>query len=308
MGTPEFAVASLQALHQSHHEIAAVVTVPDKPAGRGRKLRHSAVKEYALSHELPLLQPEKLRSEDFLDDLTALQADLFVVVAFRMLPRVVWEIPAHGTINLHASLLPQYRGAAPINWAIINGEKETGVTTFFINENIDTGAMIYQVAVPISDRETAGSLHDTLRDEGAKLLLKTVDAIDKDEAPRLTQKAEGELKSAPRIYKEDMHVNFDRPVQKVYDHIRGLIPYPAAYAFLENGEQSGNFKFYEVEKREGSPSMAPGSVKSEAKNELKVACQDGWLVVLEGQLAGKKRLRVENLLNGLNLSDSAKMV
>ncbi len=306
MGTPDFAVASLEALHQSPHEVVAVVTAPDKPAGRGQKLRSSAVKQYALAHKLPVLQPLKLRSEEFLTELKNYQPDLLVVVAFRMLPAQVWQLPPQGTINLHASLLPQYRGAAPINWAIINGEIKSGVTTFFINENIDTGDLIMRREVTIDEKDTAGSYHDKLMQVGAKLLRETVDAIDQGRAPRQSQQTEEPIKEAPKIFKEHTHIDFARPVKKVYDFIRGLSPYPAATASLIQDGKKYNVKFYEVSWQQKSHDYEPGKALSEGKKALKIATNDGFIVVEKLQIQGKKAMKVADLLNGFTVLPEAR--
>ena len=252
MGTPEFAVASLDALRTGGFNLAGVVTSPDKPAGRGRKLRISAVKDYALRHNLRVLQPEKMKDPEFLGEINTIQPDLIIVVAFRMLPQQVWGLPSLGTINLHASLLPQYRGAAPINWAIMNGEKETGVTTFFIDKEIDTGKIILQRNTPILDDDYAGTLHDRLMRMGADLLIETIHLVFFGNPPMvsqsvLTQKA-GELKTAPRIYPEDCRIEWDRPVSEVYNHIRGLSPYPTAWTRLFAGGQAKVLKVYTADK------------------------------------------------------------
>jgi len=307
MGTPGFAVGSLNTLHQSPHEVVAVVTAPDKPAGRGKKVQQSAVKQFALQHELPLLQPEKLKAKGFIDELKSLKPDLIVVVAFRMLPESVWSIPAEGTINLHASLLPQYRGAAPINWAIINGETETGATTFFINENIDTGAIIDSVKVDIANNDTAGSLHDKLMEAGAALLLDTVNQIENDTHQFKPQpKTEG-LKAAPKIFKQDTFLDFNKPAIEVYNKIRGLSPYPGAQATLKNNEKDLNIKVYSSDIAHTTALEPPGTIQTDNKSYWRVACNDRWLNISEVQLPGKKRMKTEDLLNGFKLDKAAKM-
>ena len=233
MGTPQFAVSSLAKLQKSEHKVTAVVTAPDKPAGRGRKLRTSAIKAYARSENLPILQPEKLRDPAFLKKLSAFAPDLIVVVAFRMLPRAVWKLPPKGTINLHASLLPYYRGAAPINWVLINGERETGLSTFFLDDQIDTGATIFQQSLSIAEDETAGSLHEKMLEPGAQLVLKTVNSIAEGAAPQVEQKMEEALPTAPKLSPSDTWVNFNAPLQEVFNHIRGLAPYPGARALIQ---------------------------------------------------------------------------
>ena len=301
MGTPDFAVASLDALVQAGFDIVAVVTAPDKPAGRGQKLNESAVKKYATEHALPVLQPDKLKDPVFLDQLSSYKADLQVVVAFRMLPVVVWDMPAKGTINLHASLLPAYRGAAPINWAVINGEKETGVSTFFLQHEIDTGNLIFSESVPIGDKETAGEVHDKLMITGAKLLVKTVRAIEQGNYSETPQEeiSGSTVTHAPKIFKEDCLINWSRPVQQVYNHIRGLSPYPAAYTIFKDK----TFKIYAAELLTEKPEKQPSEFLSDGKTYLKFACQDGWISVKDVQLEGKKRMSVEEFLRGFRISE-----
>ncbi|WP_345952602.1 methionyl-tRNA formyltransferase [Mucilaginibacter sp. PAMB04168] len=300
MGTPEFAVASLEALLDAGSEIVGVITAPDKPAGRGQKLSESAVKQYAVSKGLKVLQPVKLKDPDFLSELKSLNADLQVVVAFRMLPEVVWNMPSKGTINLHASLLPQYRGAAPINWAIINGEKESGVTTFFLKQEIDTGDILFVEKITIDDEITAGEYHDRLMNKGAGLLVKTVKAIESGrytEQPQ-EQLVEGqELKHAPKIFKEDCRIDWNHPVNQVHNLIRGLSPYPAAYTEL-NGKV---FKIYKSVKEQVQPQGQPASYLTDSKTYLKFACTDGYVQVTDVQLEGKKRMGVEEFLRGVKL-------
>jgi methionyl-tRNA formyltransferase len=301
MGTPAFAVASLEALVESGADVVAVVTAPDKPAGRGQKLNESAVKQYAVAHNLPVLQPEKLKNEEFLQALKSYQADLQVVVAFRMLPEVVWRMPAKGTINLHASLLPQYRGAAPINWAIINGEKESGVTTFFLKQEIDTGDILFIEKVSIADDVTAGEYHDRLMIKGAGLLVKTVKAIESGrytEQPQAQLTEDTELKHAPKIFKEDCSIDWNQPVEKVYNLIRGLSPYPAAYTEL-NGK---TLKVFRTTKETGTPEVQPGQYLTDQKTYLKFACTDGYISLTDLQLEGKKLMGVEEFLRGIRLS------
>jgi methionyl-tRNA formyltransferase len=300
MGTPEFAVASLEALLDAGSEIVGVITAPDKPAGRGQKLSESAVKQYAVSKGLKVLQPEKLKNPEFLAELKALNADLQVVVAFRMLPEVVWSMPAKGTINLHASLLPQYRGAAPINWAIINGEKESGVTTFFLKQEIDTGDVLFMEKITISDDVTAGEYHDRLMNKGAGLLVKTVKAIESGrytEQPQQQLTNEQELKHAPKIFKDDCRIDWNQPVDKIYNLIRGLSPYPAAFTQL-NGK---TYKIYKALKEVTTPDTEPGSYLTNNKTYLKFACTDGYIYVTDAQLEGKKRMEIEDFLRGIKL-------
>jgi len=304
MGTPDFAVASLDALIRSGKEVVAVVTAPDKPAGRGQKLQQSAVKQYAVEHQLPVLQPVKLKDEAFLEELRAFKADLQVVVAFRMLPVVVWDMPPKGTINLHGSLLPHYRGAAPINWAIINGEQETGVTTFFLQHEIDTGNILFAEKMAIGEDETAGDVHDKLMLVGADLVVKTVTAIEENNYQEKPQDeilaADGsplEAKHAPKIFKETCLINWDKPVRDVYNHIRGLSPYPAAFTHLAGKTLKVYSASYQLEK----PEIAPGEYLSDGKSFLKFACRDGFILLDNIQLEGKKRIGIEEFLRGYRL-------
>ncbi|WP_207426020.1 methionyl-tRNA formyltransferase [Pedobacter sp. SYSU D00535] len=298
MGTPDFAVASLDALVQAGCNIVAVVTAPDKPAGRGQKLNESAVKKYAAAKGLPILQPVKLKDPGFVQDLAAYKADLQVVVAFRMLPEIVWNMPPKGTINLHASLLPNYRGAAPINWAVINGEKETGVTTFFLQHEIDTGDIIFSEKVSISDDSTAGEIHDKLMLVGAQLLVRTVKAI---ESGNYTEKRQETFDRppthAPKIFKEDCLIKWDEPARRIYNLIRGLSPYPAAYTVFKDK----TLKIYKAELIEEVPTVPPGEFLSDGKTFLKFAGKDGYLSVVDLQTEGKKRMGVEEFLRGFRL-------
>ncbi|MBS1525567.1 MAG: methionyl-tRNA formyltransferase [Bacteroidetes bacterium] len=300
MGTPEFAVASLDALIASGCEIAGVVTAPDKPAGRGQKVSESAVKQYAVANGLKVLQPEKLKNEEFLSELRSLKADLQVVVAFRMLPEVVWNMPPCGTINLHASLLPQYRGAAPINWVLINGERESGVTTFFLKHDIDTGDILFTEKVTLTGRETAGELHDRLMAKGAGLLVKTVKAIESGRYTELPQAnlAEGaELKHAPKIFKEDCQINWNQPAGKIFNLIRGLSPYPTAYTILNDKILKVFYAEYDLTE----PEAEPGEFFSDNKTFLKAAAADGFVSFKDVQLEGKKRMGIEEFLRGVKL-------
>lgn len=297
MGTPEFAVASLAALLDAGEDIAAVVTAPDKPAGRGQKLQQSAVKQYAVAQGIPVLQPEKLRDADFLAALASYGADLQVVVAFRMLPEVVWDMPPLGTVNLHASLLPQYRGAAPINHAVINGETESGVTTFRLQHEIDTGHILFSEKVEIGPEDTAGDLHDRLMDIGAQLLVKTVKAIAAGKispVPQEQLEAGVMLKHAPKIFKEDCLIDWRRPVDHVYDLIRGLNPYPTAYTVLDGK----TLKIFSATKEKTRVSYAPGTPFTDGRTFLKFACPDGYIAVRELQLEGKKRMDTKSFLRG----------
>ena len=301
-GTPDFAVESLDAIMQSNHEVAAVVTVPDRQAGRGQKVIYSAVKEYALAHNLPLLQPEKLRDADFIATLAEYHADIFVVVAFRMLPEVVWNMPPHGTFNLHASLLPRYRGAAPINWAIINGEQETGVTTFLLNHNIDEGAILLQEHTPISADETAESLHDRLAAMGRSLVVSTLDGM---AAGTLTPTPQqGTPCPAPKIFKDDCRIDFSHTAAEVDHFVRGLSPYPAAIMTLINPKgESIPFKVYSVQACVENHCNPCGTLICDGKKVLKIATADGFVQILELQMAGKKKNNVEDFLRGNSLTD-----
>ncbi|MES2836955.1 MAG: methionyl-tRNA formyltransferase [Bacteroidota bacterium] len=306
MGTPEFAVTILDAIVKSGYNVVGVVTVPDKPAGRGQQLHQSAVKQYALQHNLPLLQPEKLRDENFITALKNWNADLQIVVAFRMLPQVVWAMPAKGTFNLHASLLPQYRGAAPINWAIINGEKESGVTTFFLDEHIDTGKIILNEKVTINPNDCAGDLHDNLMNTGAKLVVKTIDLIEQNKVEAQPQNlfAEAELKHAPKIFKDDCKINWTKNPQNIINLIRGLSPYPTAFTNLSRDGEIISVKVFKAEFLEENHSYKIGTVISDNKNYLKVAVNSGFINLLDIQLAGKKRLAVQELLKGFKLNEN----
>ena len=297
MGTPDFAVASLDALINAGCNIVAVVTAPDKPAGRGQKLNESAVKQYSVSKGLEILQPVKLKAPEFHEQLKAFKADLQVVVAFRMLPEVVWNMPPKGTINLHASLLPAYRGAAPINWAVINGEKETGVTTFLLQHEIDKGNILFTETVPIGDTETAGEVHDKLMHTGAALLVKTVKAIEEGNytaVPQDTLISKNDLPHAPKIFKDDCLISWNQQAQKVFNHIRGLSPYPAAFTTFKDK----TLKIYTAELLDKEPGIQPGGFLTDDKTYLRFACTDGFICVKELQLEGKKRMNVEDFLRG----------
>lgn len=302
MGTPDFAVEALRCLVEGGYNVVGVITMPDKPAGRGHKLQYSPVKQFALNHNLPLLQPEKLKDETFVEELRALKADLQIVVAFRMLPEVVWNMPRLGTFNLHASLLPQYRGAAPINWAVINGDTETGITTFFLKHEIDTGEVIQQVHVPIEDTDNVGIVHDKLMMLGGRLVVETVDAILNDTVKSIPQEemaVVGELRPAPKIFKETCRINWDQPVKRIYDFIRGLSPYPAAWTELvqPNGEKVV-VKIFETEKIMKSHQLAPGTLLTDGKSFIHIAAKDGLIAIHALQLPGKKRLKTDELLRG----------
>ncbi len=297
MGTPDFAVASLAALLDAGCNVVAVITAPDKPSGRGQKLNESAVKKFAVEKGLPVLQPEKLKNPEFLEELRAYRADLQVVVAFRMLPEVVWNMPPKGTINLHGSLLPQYRGAAPINWAVINGETESGVTTFFLKHEIDTGDILFSERVPIGPDQTAGELHDELMHTGDSLLARTVKAIEAGTYTETPQDATGDLKHAPKLFKPDMEIDWNRDVHSVYNLIRGLSPYPAAFTTLNHKI----LKIYRAEYDEREPGISPGAFLSDGKTYLKFACRNGFICVTDVQYEGKKRMLIEEFLRGVRL-------
>jgi len=297
MGTPDFAVASLDALVKANFDIVAVITAPDKLAGRGQKINESAVKKYASEKGIPVLQPEKLKNPEFLEELKSYHADLQVVVAFRMLPEVVWSMPPKGTINLHGSLLPQYRGAAPINHAIINGEKESGVTTFFLTHEIDTGDIILSDATPIADDETAGELHDKLMIVGANLLVKTVKAIAEGNFTEQPQPQTDVLKHAPKIFKEDCKIDWNKPAQQVHNLIRGLSPYPTAFTILNDK----TLKIFKATLEEKEPGIAAGGFLTDGKTYLKFATKDGFIKLLDIQYEGKKRMLIEDFLRGIRL-------
>ncbi|WP_308772618.1 methionyl-tRNA formyltransferase [uncultured Bacteroides sp.] len=310
MGTPEFAVESLKRLVEGGYQVVGVITMPDKPMGRhGSVLQPSPVKQYAVSQGLKVLQPEKLKNEEFLEELKALKADLQIVVAFRMLPEVVWNMPRLGTFNLHASLLPQYRGAAPINWAVINGETETGITTFFLKHEIDTGEIIDQVRVPIADTDNVEVVYDKLMKLGGDLVVKTVDAILEGHVKTIPQEqlaAATELRPAPKIFKETCRIDWNAGVKKVYDFVRGLSPYPAAWTELHQGEAAPmSLKIFETEKIFTPHSLKPGTVVTDRKTYFHIASTDGFLRVLSLQLAGKKRMDVADFLRGYRHVDES---
>ncbi len=305
-GTPEFAASQLEAILAANYDVAVVVTMPDKPAGRGRKLQYSEVKKTALEHGLPLLQPEKLKDPSFLEQLASFQANLFIVVAFRMLPAVVWQMPALGTFNLHASLLPQYRGAAPINFAIINGETETGLTTFFLNEEIDKGEIIMQERIGIRPDETAGELHDELMLLGNQVVIETIKKIQSKQLNTIVQEdlVEGQaLKSAPKISKEFCNIDWSQDCQTVYNHIRGLSPYPGAHTRLvsDNGD-SIDLKVYASKIESNRPDTPVGTILTDNKKTLKVALSDGFILLTHLQQAGKKAMPTEDFLRGTQLN------
>jgi len=307
MGTPDFAVATLEALVEHNYNIVGVITAPDKPAGRGRKLNESAVKLYAKSKGLHIMQPTNLKADAFIKELTDLKANLQIVVAFRMLPKLVWEMPKYGTFNLHASLLPNYRGAAPINWAIINGETKTGASTFFIDEKIDTGEMILQKEVPIDKNENAGSLHDKLMSLGSELVLKTVSLISEGHVKTKPQPKGSDLKTAYKLNKENCKIDWSTKLESIYNKIRGLSPYPAAWCILKNNDESLDIKIYAADKEIAEHDLEAGKVIT-SKKEIKVAVKDGYIIIKEIKLPGKRKMDAISLLNGYNFDEKAKML
>lgn len=307
MGTPDFAVASLQCLVENNYHVVGVVTMPDKPAGRGQQIQQPAVKKYAVQHHIPVLQPEKLKDPIFLKQLSELRPGLQIVVAFRMLPEVVWALPEHGTFNLHASLLPQYRGAAPINRVIINGEKESGVTTFFLQHEIDTGKIIFQTKITLEETETAGSLHDKLMVEGARLVKRTVDAIEAGNCPETDQdlliNPVVQLKTAPKIFKEDCKINWTKPAIETHNLIRGLSPHPTAWTeFVIDKKETVFFKIFETEIEKTAHGLKNGSIISDKKRFLRIAVEDGLISIRNLQQAGKKRMNIDEFLRGFNFN------
>lgn len=312
MGTPDFAVESLRVLVENKYNIVGVITMPDKPAGRGHKIQYSAVKAYALEQNLPILQPEKLKNEDFIQQLSDLKADLQIVVAFRMLPEIVWNMPRLGTFNLHASLLPQYRGAAPINWAIINGDKETGATTFFLTHEIDTGNIILQEKIKIGDSDNVGKIHDELMEMGAQLVKKTVDLILEDKANSIAQdqfiSEVKELKAAPKIFKETCRIDWNQPAVNIYNHIRGLSPHPVAWSEISNdGSSVSVIKIYsaKIEMDGDITNHTVGELLTDNKTFVKIACSDGFIILDKIQLPGKKALDTVELLRGYKFAENS---
>jgi methionyl-tRNA formyltransferase len=305
MGTPEFAVGILDAIYQRNYDIVGVITAPDKPAGRGQKIKYSAVKEYALEKNLTLLQPTNLKDATFLTELKALGANLQVVVAFRMLPEAVWKMPELGTFNLHASLLPQYRGAAPINWAVINGEERTGVTTFFIDEKIDTGAMILKEETEIRPDETAGELHDRLMELGKDAVVKTLTVIETGNVETTIQPQDGDIKTAYKLNKDNCKIDWTRPGQEIYNQIRGLSPYPAAWTFVADKGEEWNVKVYEATFEKYQHDKVVGALIVEGK-DIKVFTIDGFLVLKSLQFPGKRRMNAKEMLNGMSFTNEAK--
>ena len=306
MGTPEFAVGILDTIIKNNYEVVGVITAADKPAGRGQKLKYSAVKEYALANNLTLLQPTNLKDESFLEELKSLNANLQIVVAFRMLPKVVWEMPALGTFNLHASLLPNYRGAAPINWAIINGETKTGVTTFFIDDKIDTGAMILSSETEISTTENAGQLHDRLMHLGSGTVIETLKLIESGNVNTTIQNDSAEIKTAYKLNKENCKIDWAKSASEINNLIRGLSPYPAAWCFFSDKDEEWNVKIYEAKVILEQHEHPTGTLLC-TKKEMKVAIANGYLQILSLQFPGKKKMNTPELLNGIVFSESAKV-
>jgi methionyl-tRNA formyltransferase len=307
MGTPDFAVATLKTLVDSDYDVVGVITAPDKPAGRGRQLNESAVKKYATEHGLKVLQPTNLKHPDFIKELEALDANLQIVVAFRMLPEVVWHMPKYGTFNLHASLLPNYRGAAPIHWAIVNGETVSGVTTFFIDEKIDTGAVILQEAIAIANDETVGTLHDKLMVLGSTVVLKTVALIQEGDVTTTIQPKTEALKTAYKLDKDNCKIDWSLDLDTIYNKIRGLNPFPAAWCYLNNGEEHLSIKIFAIEKETFDHELDSGALDI-SKHELKVAVIGGYITIKEIQLPGKRKMDVKSLLNGYDFNQNAKML
>jgi len=305
MGTPDFAVASLNALLEANYNVVAVITAADKPSGRGRKINQSAVKKYALSKGIEILQPTNLKDPDFLDNLRSLKADLQIVVAFRMLPKQVWKMPKLGTFNLHASLLPDYRGAAPINWAIINGEEKTGVTTFFINEDIDTGAVIKQESIEISADMTAGELHDDLMSLGSRTVVETVNMIAEGDIEPVKQE-EGNYSPAPKLNKNNCRILWNQPLKNIYNQVRGLNPYPGAWTMLNNNGEETELKIYQGDMVFEKHEFLPGSLHV-SKKQLRVATENGFFDIKDLKMAGKKRMDAISLLNGFTFHEGCKL-
>jgi methionyl-tRNA formyltransferase len=306
MGTPEFAVGILDTILKHNHEVVGVITAADKPAGRGQKVKYSAVKEYALANNLNLLQPTNLKDETFLDELKSLNANLQVVVAFRMLPEVVWRMPKLGTFNLHASLLPNYRGAAPINWAIINGETKTGVTTFFIDDKIDTGAMILSKEIEIYENENAGNLHDRLMELGCEAVAETLTLIENGNIATTIQKDTAEIKTAYKLNKENCKIDWTKTGEEIHNLIRGLSPYPCAWCFFEDKNEQWNVKIYDAKFTSETHNLQIGTILT-TKKELKVAVENGYIEIMCLQFPGKKKMTTIELLNGVSFSNEAQV-
>lgn len=305
MGTPEFAVGILDTILHNNYEVVGVITAADKPAGRGQKIKYSAVKEYALAHNLHLLQPTNLKDESFLADLKALNANLQIVVAFRMLPEVVWKMPSLGTFNLHASLLPNYRGAAPINWAIINGETKTGVTTFFIDDKIDTGAMILNAETAVGANESAGELHDRLMELGSETVIQTLRLVEKGSVITTVQEDNDEIKTAYKLNKENCKIDWNKPALDIHNLIRGLSPYPAAWSFISDKGEEWNVKIYQSNIVIKAHTLAVGQLVC-TKKELKIAVRDGFIQIVSLQFPGKKKMNTAEFLNGIQFTADAK--
>ena len=305
MGTPDFAVGILDQIVKNNYNVVGVITAADKPAGRGQKIKYSAVKEYALANNLNLLQPTNLKDESFLGELKSLNANLQVVVAFRMLPKVVWEMPSLGTFNLHASLLPNYRGAAPINWAIINGETKTGVTSFFIDDKIDTGAMILSSEIEIAPNENAGQLHDRLMNLGSQTVIDTLNLIEKGNVSTIIQKDHADIKTAYKLNKENCKIDWTKSAAEINNLIRGLSPYPASWCFFTDKDQEWNVKIYDSAIISEQHDYSTGKIIS-SKKELKIAVKDGFIQILSLQFPGKKKITTAELLNGISFSEEAK--
>ncbi|OCK49743.1 methionyl-tRNA formyltransferase [Chryseobacterium sp. CBo1] len=306
LGTPEFAKTSLEAIHQSHHKVVGVVTVADKASGRGQKINQSPVKVFAVENNLPVFQPEKLRNPEFLEELRKLDADVFVVVAFRMMPKVLFEMPKMGTFNLHASLLPDYRGAAPINYAVINGEEKTGATTFFINEKIDEGNILLQEEIPVLENENAGHLHDRLMEMGSKLVVKTLDGLAENSITERPQPQVEHPKNAYKIFKEDTRIDWSRTSKEAHQFILGMSPYPAAFTTLKIGEEEKVLKIYGGKFELLNHGKPVGSLEI-SKNDFKIYTKDGVYYPLELQLEGKKRMNIKDFLNGFRNFEEIKM-
>jgi methionyl-tRNA formyltransferase len=304
MGTPDFAVPTLQTLVENGQNVVAVITAPDKPAGRGLKLHESPVKQYALSENIPVLQPTNLKSETFLEELRNYKADLQIIVAFRMLPEAVWNMPRLGSFNIHASLLPQYRGAAPINWAIINGDTETGVSSFFLKHEIDTGDLIFQDKVTILPEDDFGTLYEKMKHAGATLALKTVQAIETENVPTQPQQTTSELRSAPKIFKETCQINWNQPAKNIHNFVRGLSPYPTAWSIFDDK----TFKIFKTEELpDAYPALTPGEIITDGKMYIHVKTADGILNLLDLQMEGKKRMPVPELLRGYTFKNAVKI-
>ncbi len=307
MGTPDFAVSTLKKLIEEDFHVVGVITAPDKPAGRGMKLHESAVKQYAVSQKLTVLQPTNLKNDGFLKELKSLKANLQIVVAFRMLPKVVWDMPKYGTFNLHASLLPDYRGAAPINWVLINGETKTGVSTFFIDEKIDTGEMILQKEVKIKPSETAGSLHDKLMEIGSDLVFKTVKLIETKSVKTKPQPDQDDIKTAYKLNKDNCKIDWNNSTAVIYNKVRGLNPYPAAWTVLYNDNEKLNIKIFEVETLKEDHKNSIGTIEAD-KKEVKVSVPDGYIILKTIQLPGKRKMDIKSLINGYHFHKDAKML